>query len=256
MFFPKIDIQKVADEFLDMLRKISILVLKKIKQVKLGPDFKRYTVNSVILIVSITVSVLLISHIPDIRRIVVSEKNKSILFFNSENDSIKAIHASLEKSFLKLQKRAASYTPSSPYMVVNTSLNEFFMYQNRKLVRYGKCSTGSYVQLEGSDRRWIFKTPRGEFRIHGKTTSPVWKKPDWAFVEEGMPVPPSDHPSRYEYGVLGDYALSIGQGYLIHGTLYKRYLGAAVTHGCIRLNDEDLEKVYKTMVIGSRVYIY
>ena len=125
-----------------------------------------------------------------------------------------------------------------------------------QLIKQGKCSTGSYVQLEGSDRNWIFKTPRGEFWIHGKTTSPVWKKPDWAFVEEGMPIPSSDHPSRYEYGVLGDYALSIGQGYLIHGTLYKRYLGAAVTHGCIRLNDEDLEKVYKTLSIGSKVYIY
>jgi len=29
-----------------------------------------------------------------------------------------------------------------------------------------------------------------------------------------------------------------------------------VTHGCIRLGDEDLEVVFKSLNVGSRVYIY
>ena len=68
--------------------------------------------------------------------------------------------------------------------------------------------------------------------------------------------PPKDDFSRYEYGVLGDYALAIGDGYLIHGTIYKRFLGMPVTHGCVRLNDEDLEVIYNTLNIGSKVYIF
>jgi L,D-transpeptidase ErfK/SrfK len=55
---------------------------------------------------------------------------------------------------------------------------------------------------------------------------------------------------------LGDYALAIGDGYLIHGTIYKRFLGMPVTHGCVRLNDEDLEVIYNTLNIGSKVYIF
>ena len=102
----------------------------------------------------------------------------------------------------------------------------------------------------------MFKTPKGEFKIRGKVTSPVWKKPDWAFVEEGLPVPSSNHHSRFESGVLGDYALNLGDGYMIHGTLYQRFLGLPVTHGCIRLNDENLELVYKSLLVGSKVYIY
>lgn len=97
---------------------------------------------------------------------------------------------------------------------------------------------------------------QGKIQDPGKITSPVWRKPDWAFVEEGLPIPSATHPSRYEYGVLGDYALSIGDGYLIHGTLYKRFLGMPVTHGCIRLNDEDLEAIYNTLAVGSKVYIF
>jgi L,D-transpeptidase YbiS len=69
-------------------------------------------------------------------------------------------------------------------------------------------------------------------------------------------VPLPNHYSRYEYGVLGEYALGLGEGYLIHGTLYQRFLGLPVTHGCIRLNDDDLEFVYKSLEIGSKVFIY
>ena len=75
-------------------------------------------------------------------------------------------------------------------------------------------------------------------------------------MEEGLPVPSYNHPSRFEYGVLGDYSLSLGDGYLIHGTLFQRFLGLPVTHGCIRLNDENLELVYKSMPMGAKVYIF
>ena len=163
----------------------------------------------------------------------------------------------LENKIRDADYRLAYYIPKSYYLKINSADNEFFLYKNKQLVKQGKCSTGSYILLEaGEEQKWMFKTPKGVFSIHGKTTSPVWKKPDWAFIEEGLPVPPPNHWTRFEYGVLGDYALSIGHGYLIHGTLYKRFLGLPVTHGCIRLNDEDLELVYHKLNIGSRVYIY
>ncbi len=63
----------------------------------------------------------------------------------------------------------------------------FHYTKGMKLIKKDKCSTGSYILLKnGDDQQWMFKTPKGEFRIQGKTTSPVWKKPDWAFVEEGI----------------------------------------------------------------------
>jgi len=165
--------------------------------------------------------------------------------------------SSLSRDIQRLSKKYASYTSGQSYVVINTTDNRFYLYRNKKLIREGFCSSGSYTMLmaEG-ERKWIFKTPKGRYWIQGKTTSPVWRKPDWAFVEEGLPIPPAGHPSRWEYGVLGDYALSIGDGYLIHGTLYKRFLGMPVTHGCIRLNDEDLEAIYNTLSVGSKVYIF
>jgi lipoprotein-anchoring transpeptidase ErfK/SrfK len=163
----------------------------------------------------------------------------------------------ISKDIQRLSRKYNAYTTGQSYIVINTTDNRFFLYQNKKLVREGFCSSGSYTMLQAhGDKKWIFKTPKGKYRIQGKTTNPVWKKPDWAFVEEGLPVPPANHNSRYEYGVLGDYALAIGDGYMIHGTIYKRFLGMPVTHGCVRLNDEDLEVIYNTLNIGSKVYIF
>ncbi len=160
------------------------------------------------------------------------------------------IVANLEKQFNKL-------TPKANYLVINTTENKFFLYSNKELLRAGICSTGSYTLLvQGDKKKWEFKTPKGIFKIRERKTEPVWKKPDWAFVEEGLPIPSPNHPSRFEYGTLGDYALSLGDGYMIHGTLYQRFLGMPVTHGCIRLGDDDLEAVFKAMPSGAKVYIY
>jgi lipoprotein-anchoring transpeptidase ErfK/SrfK len=113
------------------------------------------------------------------------------------------------------------------------------------------------ISLEGEgDQRWFFRTPRGDFRVQAKLENPVWRKPDWAFIEDGLPVPPVDHHSRFERGVLGDYALTLGDGYMIHGTLYQRFIGLPVTHGCIRMLDDDLEVVFQTLPAGAKVFIY
>ncbi len=163
----------------------------------------------------------------------------------------------LKIEIVLLQRKIDKLIPGSVYLIINTSDNTFSLYRKKELIREGICSTGSYVRLETEDEKnWVFETPKGVFTIKGKTTDPVWRKPDWAFVEEGLPIPPAGDPSRYEYGVLGDYALALGDGYLIHGTLYKRFLGLPVTHGCVRMGDDDLEAVYKTMPVGAKVFIY
>lgn len=165
--------------------------------------------------------------------------------------------ALLQRDTERLKRKYNSYTTGQSYLVINTTDNTFHLYRNKKEIRTGFCSSGSYKMLQTEEgKSWLFKTPKGKFRIQAKTVRPVWTRPDWAFVEEGLPVPPHNHPSRYEHGVLGNYSLSLGDGYLIHGTIYKRLIGMPVTHGCVRLGDEDLEVVFRTLNVGSKVYIF
>jgi lipoprotein-anchoring transpeptidase ErfK/SrfK len=184
-------------------------------------------------------------------------ETKNIPELKNDPEYKKQISA-LNKDVLRLSRKFTSYTPGQSYLVINTTNNRFFLYRNKKLVREGLCSSGSYTRLSSAEgnRHWIFKTPKGQFWIQQKIVKPLWIRPDWAFVEEGLPIPPANDESRFEYGVLGDYAMGLGDGYLIHGTIYTRSMGMPVTHGCVRLGDDDLEAIFNTLNIGSKVYIF
>lgn len=164
---------------------------------------------------------------------------------------------SLNKKLDVLNKKVQRLTPGNAFLIINTTNNTFELYKNNEIIRQGRCSTGSFIHLEvDSTKSFTFETPKGVMTVQNKVTNPVWTKPDWAFIEEGLPVPPPGHSSRREPNVLGDYALKLGDGYMIHGTLYQRLIGSPVTHGCVRMLDDDLEAVYNALPVGSKVFIY
>ncbi len=194
--------------------------------------------------------------VPEIQEKQFRSKMNSKNVLDTLNVSVKEINE-LKKQVELLNRKINRLTPGSVFLTINTTENSFRLYKNNQVIWRGKCSTGSFVHLEvDSTKSYLFETPKGALTVQSKITNPVWRKPDWAFIEEGLPVPPQNHSSRYERGVLGDYALSLGDGYLIHGTLYQRLLGMPVTHGCVRMGDEDLEMVFKNMQVGSKVFIY
>ncbi len=165
---------------------------------------------------------------------------------------------SQRNAFLR-QELAKLAPPEEPYLIIDTAHNRLYMKKGEEILREAICSTGSgRILLDANPkkkRQWIFDTPRGEFLIRDKKKGPVWRKPDWAFIEEGE-APPKNEEDRIETGTLGDYAMAFGNGFFIHGTLYTRLLGRSVTHGCVRLGDEDLEFVYKNSNVGTRLYIF
>ncbi len=174
----------------------------------------------------------------------------------SEKDRLR-LSRRLQQRNQFLQQEMKKWSPQEEYIVIDTSHNRLFLKKGEEVVREAVCSTGSGRILADprKKRRWIFDTPRGEFQVQGKVKNPVWRKPDWAFIEEGEPVPKNET-DRFESGTLGDYGLAFGNGFFIHGTLYTRLLGRSVTHGCVRLGDEDLKFLFQRTNVGTRIYIY
>jgi len=164
----------------------------------------------------------------------------------------------VERNVQQLERRMAGLLPKGVYIVIDTAENRLYLKNGQDVIRTAVVSCGSGVVLEepgGKKRSWVFDTPRGEFVVKSKITNPYWVKPDWAFIEEGEDIP-RDVEDRIESGTLGDYALGFGEGFFIHGTLYTRLLGRNVTHGCVRVGDEDLKAVFKAVPIGAKIYIY
>ena len=156
-----------------------------------------------------------------------------------------------------LKKKLDGLAPKGVHIVIDTGANTFYLKKGTEIVRQGLVSTGSGDILPdpSGKRQWIFDTPRGEYAVKSKVVNPYWVKPDWAFIEEGEPIP-KNKDDRVVGGELGDYALGFGSGYFLHGTLYTRLLGRNVTHGCVRIGDEDLKFLFKSSLIGTKIYIY
>jgi len=86
-------------------------------------------------------------------------------------------------------------------------------------------------------------SPTGEFRITNRVTNPTYYHP-------GTVIPAGkDNP-------VGTRWLGLSQkGYGIHGTNVPRSIGRAASHGCIRLRNRDMERLFSMLRIGDVVQI-
>ncbi len=123
-----------------------------------------------------------------------------------------------------------------------------------RLFRYfddgGGLSVETYpigVGQEGSD------TPLGVYKITEKEKDPVWIVPK--SIREEKPELPAEVPPGPD-NPLGDYKMRLGYTtFLIHGTNRPWGVGRRVSHGCIRLYPEDIERLFGNVAIGEQVRI-
>ena len=165
----------------------------------------------------------------------------------------------LKADIASLQKEVDQHRSKTPYIVIDTIHNRLQIWKNDIITRQATCATGSGKVLlhPGESARWQFHTPLGLRKVLRKVTDPIWAKPIWAFVEnDEKPTTLPWEFRRFDLTTLGAFALELGDGYEIHGTLYPSLLGRHITHGCIRLNDDDLAFAHRTLRVGDRVYIY
>src|SRR5688572_3682083 len=69
-------------------------------------------------------------------------------------------------------------------------------------------------------------------------------------------IPPIGTAQRKVPEVLGTHKLEIGDGYMIHGTNQETSIGEAVSHGCVRMYNQDVAGLYSLVPIGTAVYIF
>ena len=69
-------------------------------------------------------------------------------------------------------------------------------------------------------------------------------------------VPPFGTNQRRYKDVLGVARLNLGDGYALHGTNRPETIGQSVSHGCVRLRNEDIQQLYNMVARGTPVYIY
>ena len=141
--------------------------------------------------------------------------------------------------------------PCCSYSGIVVNIPEMRIYYMRRGPEPGTTQVFTYPVGLGRDE---WQTPTGSFRVSGKTINPQWNIPESirqehiaergdyrTFIPGGAP----DNP-------LGSRRLELTLPmYRIHGTDIPWGVGMQVSHGCIRLYPEDIERLFPLVPVGT-----
>jgi lipoprotein-anchoring transpeptidase ErfK/SrfK len=97
-----------------------------------------------------------------------------------------------------------------------------------------------------------YPTPNGSFVVQTMQKNPTWNVPDsdWAGDLAGKTIPGGDPKNPLVARWIG-FNGSVG----FHGTKDLASLGRAASHGCVRMNPNDVKDLYKRVGIGTTVLV-
>lgn len=137
---------------------------------------------------------------------------------------------------------ATSFLPEATRdlrLVLRVSQRRVFLYEGDKVL-------ASYPVAVGKPG---WETPTGSFKITHKVANPVWENP---FTGQVVPAGAGNP--------LGDRLLVFAQmgsrGFVgFHGTTNESLIGQAVSHGCVRMRNNDIRALFEKVQVGVPVIV-
>ena len=128
---------------------------------------------------------------------------------------------------------------NSPYrIVVNLTARQVELYNGATLVK-------AYDAAIGQDE---WQTPTGSFTVLQMQENPAWEHPITGEVFETGP----DNPlGTHWIGFWQSDGTQIG----FHGTNQEALIGQAVSHGCVRMRNQDIADLYRYVTVGVPVEV-
>ncbi|MEO1446737.1 MAG: L,D-transpeptidase [Cyanobacteria bacterium J06635_11] len=121
---------------------------------------------------------------------------------------------------------------------LHLSARQLYVYRGETLIANYSVAVGR----EG------WNTPTGEFVVFQKQIDPAWEHP---FTGEVVPPGPDNPLGTRWIGFWSDGENSIG----FHGTPDESVIGTAVSHGCVRMRNEDVLALYEQVSVDTLVTV-
>lgn len=93
-----------------------------------------------------------------------------------------------------------------------------------------------------------WETPVGHFAVLDMRRNPLWQHP---ITGEAVPTGPDNPLGTRWIGFAHDSGYHIG----IHGTNQEDLMGQAVSHGCVRMRDGEIQQVFDQLAIGTPITV-
>ncbi|MFB8792033.1 MAG: L,D-transpeptidase [Potamolinea sp.] len=153
---------------------------------------------------------------------------KSGLKLKPKNKRISLVTPVLMKEIAAIRSR----------LVVDLSEARVYVYWGDKLL-------SSYPVAVGQPG---WETPTGSFKVLQKQRNPVWLQP---ITGELIPTGPNNPLGDRWISFWSDGRHRIG----FHGTNNEQLVGQPVSHGCLRMKNEDIRALYQQVGVGTSVVV-
>lgn len=134
--------------------------------------------------------------------------------------------------------RRQSAIQSDTHIVLQLSARTIDVYRQGEVIKQYLVAIG---QAE-------WETPEGTFQVIQTQEYPTWQHP---ITGEIIPAGKNNPLGSRWIGFLSSRDGEIG----FHGTNEERLIGEAVSHGCVRMLNEDIEDLYTYVEIGTTVTV-
>ena len=133
----------------------------------------------------------------------------------------------------------AAVTPVRPAnLVVDLSDRRVYLYEKTIL----KASYPVAVGQAG------WETPTGSFKVFQMMQNPRWQHP---ITKQVIPSGPNNPLGKWWIGFWADDKMVIG----FHGTNQEALIGEAVSHGCLRMKNRDIDALYRQVSLDMVVQV-
>jgi L,D-transpeptidase ErfK/SrfK len=156
---------------------------------------------------------------------------------NTPNDSLFQSSGTLRLAFA-LEHIPTALTARNQQIVIDLGQRRLDLYRDNEVVL-------SYDVAIGQDD---WQTPEGSFIVRDMRQNPAWLHP---ITQEAVgPGPDNPLGSRW-IGFWTDGEHHIG----LHGTNQEDLIGEAVSHGCVRMREADIQELYSQVSLGTPVLV-
>lgn len=93
-----------------------------------------------------------------------------------------------------------------------------------------------------------WETPVGHFAVLNLRKDPLWQHP---ITGEAIPTGPDNPLGSRWIGFAFEDKYHIG----IHGTNQEELVGQAVSHGCVRMRDDEIQELFQKVAIGTPITV-
>ncbi|MDB9372261.1 L,D-transpeptidase [Nodularia sphaerocarpa] len=174
------------------------------------------------------------THQPDIQKSAVPRLSVALSTNSAGSNQLRSLFSRQRQNSPDLSSQTSSQTE----VVVNLSDRRTYVYKKGEVI-------ASYPIAIGKEG---WETPTGSFRVTDMQQYPIWQHP---ITDKVFPSGADSPLGERWIGFWSDGRNEIG----FHGTPDTHLLGAAISHGCLRMRNDDVRLLYEQVNIGTLVSV-